>query len=261
MGPLARTSRDCAHVLNAIAGPDQRDPYSAPYLWEPLSIPAKPSLEGLRIGWSDKFFFDNVDPEIRTSTESALRAFHEWGATIVELDLGWLDDVVALSHVILPAEACSALDPYLHRREDFGSEVLPLFEAGRLIPAYEYLQAQRLRRLYRDRAQSQIWANVDLLLGPSTAITAPRIGETSVALPGGGPVEVRAASTRLVRAFNVLGNPAHSFVAGFHSNGLPMSLQLVGAAFGEASVLAAAIRFEEELNLHRRMPPESGFTV
>lgn len=261
MGPLARTSRDCAHVLNAIAGPDQRDPYSAPYLWEPLSIPAKPSLEGLRIGWSEKFFFDNIDPEIRTATESALRAFHEWGATIVELDLGWLDDVVALSHVILPAEACSALEPYLHRREDFGAEVLPLFEAGRLIPAYEYLQAQRLRRLYRDRAQSQIWANVDLLLGPSTAITAPRIGETSVTLPGGGPVEVRAASTRLVRAFNVLGNPAHSFVAGFHSNGLPMSLQLVGAAFGEARVLAAAIRFEEELNLHRRMPPESGFTV
>lgn len=254
MGPLARTSRDCAHVLQAIAGPDSRDPYCATSSTPMASIPSKPSLEGIRIGYSEKFFFDNVDPEIRQSTEAALRAFHEWGATLVPLELGWLDEVVALSHVILPAEAASAVESHLHRRADFGPEVLPLFEAGRLIPAVEYIQAQRLRRLYRQRAKTEIWNQVDLLLGPSTAITAPKIGESTVTLAGGLTVEVRAASTRLVRAFNVLGTPAHSFVGGFHSNGLPMSLQLIGAPFADSKVLAAAIRFEEELNLHRRMP-------
>lgn len=254
MGPLARHSRDCLHVLNAIAGPDSRDPYSRPHPYNAIQIPARPSLEGLRIGWSAEFFFDGVDPEIRRMTEAALQAFASWGATLVELKLDWLREIVAISHVILPAEAASALEPHLHRRQDFGAEVLPLFEAGRLIPAVDYLQAQRLRRQLRLRMQREVWNSVDVLLGPTTAITAPRIGEQSVTLGDGSNVEVRAASTQLVRAFNVLGTPAHSLVGGFHSNGLPMSLQIVGPPLGEQNVLRMAIRFEEEHGFSQRKP-------
>ncbi len=254
MGPLARTSRDCLAVLNAIAGPDPRDPYSRSAPFTPIAIEDKPSLRNLRIGWSEDFFLENIDPEIRRMTQTALNAFAEWGATIVPLRLGWLREVVAASHVILPAEAASVLEPHLHRRDDLGPEVRPLFEAGRLIPAVDYLQAQRLRRLYRQKAQAEIWPACDLLLGPSTGITAPRIGEQSVTLPDGSSLEVRAASTLLVRAFNVLGVPAHSLIGGFHSNGLPMSLQIIGPPLGEQSVLRAAIRFEEETQFFRREP-------
>lgn len=255
MGPLARSTRDCAAVLNAIAGPDSRDAYCSRRPFSPVQIPATPSLAGLRIGFSEDFLLEGVDPVIRTMVLNAVRAFHEWGATTVELSLGWLRDVVALSHVILPAEAASVLEPHLARRDELGPEIRPLFEAGRLIPAVDYLQAQRLRRLYRARATREIWNRCDVLLAPSTAITAPRIGEQSVTMPGGLSLEVRAASTLLVRAFNVLGTPAHSIVGGLHSNGLPMSLQLIGAPFQEQTVLHAATRFEEETGHFRLKPP------
>ena len=255
MGPRAPTSRDCAAVLNAIAGPDPRDAYSASQPFSALDIPAVPSLNGLRIAFSEEFLLESIDPEIKAMVESALRAFHEWGATLVPLKLGWLRDVVAISHVILPAEAASVLEPHLGRRDELGPEIRPLFEAGRLIPAVDYLQAQKLRRLYRAKAQAEIWNHCDILLAPSTGITAPKIGEQTVTLASGQAVEVRAASTLLVRAFNVLGTPAHSVIGGFHSNGLPMSLQIIGPAFTEATVLAAGARFEHETGHYRAHPP------
>ncbi|WP_035957776.1 amidase [Bryobacter aggregatus] len=255
MGPLAQTSRDCAAVLNAIAGPDARDAYCRKQPNEAISIPDHPSLAGLRIAYSSDFLLEAVDPEIRAMVESALRAFHEWGATIVELKLGWLREVVAVSHVLLPAEAASVMEPHLGRREDFSPEVRPLFEAGRLIPAVDYLQAQKLRRLYRAQSERDIWSHCDILLAPSTGITAPKIGEQMVTLSTGQQLEVRAASTLLVRAFNVLGTPAHSVVGGFHSNGLPMSLQLIAKPGADAKVLHAGARFEEETGHFRRRPP------
>ncbi|MFN8812658.1 MAG: amidase [Acidobacteriota bacterium] len=255
MGPLAPTSRDCAAVLNAIAGPDPRDAYSASQPFSPVNIPPVPSLTGLRIAFSEEFLLESIDPEIKAMVESALRAFHEWGATLVPLKLGWLRDVVAISHVILPAEAASVLEPHLGRRDELGPEIRPLFEAGRLIPAVDYLQAQKLRRLYRSKAQAEIWNHCDILLAPSTGITAPKIGEQTVTLPSGLDVEVRAASTLLVRAFNVLGVPAHSTIGGFHSSGLPMSLQIVAAPFREAAVLAAGARFEQETGHYRNPAP------
>ena len=255
MGPLALTSRDCAAVLNAISGPDSRDAYARKEAFPQITIPSQVKLEGLRIGFSEEFLLEGIDPEIRAMVESALRAFHEWGATVVQLKLGWLRDVVAISHVILPAEAASVIEPHLSRREDFGAEVLPLFEAGRLIPAVDYLQAQKLRRIYRAKATSDLWKHCDVLISPSTAITAPKIGEQIVTLGSGQQLEVRAASTLLVRAFNVLGTPAHSIVGGFHSNGLPMSLQLIAKPLADATVLAVGARFEDETTLYRRKPP------
>ncbi len=255
MGPLAQTSRDCAAVLNAISGPDPRDAYSSKDPLPQIAIPDQPKLEGLRIGFSEEFLLEGIDPEIRAMVESALRAFHEWGASIVQLKLGWLRDVVAISHVILPAEAASVVEPHLSRRDDFGPEVRPLFEAGRLISAVDYLQAQKLRRIYRAKAASELWKLCDVLISPSTAITAPKIGEQTVTLASGQELEVRAASTLLVRAFNVLGTPAHSIVGGFHSNGLPMSLQLIAKPLADASVLALGARFEDETALYRRKPP------
>jgi len=255
MGPLARTSRDCAAVLNAIAGPDRRDAYSSKAAFTPIHIPATPNLNNLRIGISEEFLLEGVDPEIVAMVHTAARAFHEWGAKIVPLKLGWLRDVVAISHVILPAEAASVLEPHLSRRDDLGPEIRPLFEAGRLIPAVDYLQAQKLRRLYRAKSDNEIWTQCDILIAPSTAITAPKIGEQAVTLASGQQLEVRTASTLLVRAFNVLGVPAHSVVGGFHSNGLPMSLQLIAKPFAEASLLAAGARFEDETGHFRHKPP------
>ena len=255
MGPLAQTSRDCAAVLNAIIGPDHRDAYCRREALPTINIPDLPKLDAMRVGFSPEFLLEGIDPEIRAMVDNAIRAFHEWGATPVELKLGWLREVVAISHIILPAEAAASLEQHLHRRSEIGPEILPLFEAGRLVPATDYLQAQRLRRLYRAQAERDIWQHCDILLAPSTAITAPKIGEQLVSVGGSQQLEVRAASTMLVRAFNALGTPAHSVVGGFHSNGLPMSLQLIARPLADAKVLHAGARFEQETGHYRRRPP------
>ena len=110
MGPLAQTSRDCAAVLNAIIGPDHRDAYCRREALPTIHIPDLPKLDAMRVGFSPEFLLEGIDPEIRAMVDNAIRAFHEWGATTVELKLGWLREVVAISHIILPAEAAASLD-------------------------------------------------------------------------------------------------------------------------------------------------------
>jgi aspartyl-tRNA(Asn)/glutamyl-tRNA(Gln) amidotransferase subunit A len=124
------------------------------------------------------------------------------------------------------------LQPYLDRRDDFGADVLSLLDQGRLVSATDYIDAQRLRKLYQKR-WAELWDIVDLVFTPTTPIQAPLIGQAKVA-----DEDVRLASTRFVRPFNVLGLPALSIPLGTSS--LPVALQIVGPPSGEPELLAAA---------------------
>jgi len=152
-------------------------------------------------------------------------------------------EINAVSRVILLAEASAMMEPHLRDRSQFGSDVLALFDQGRLIPATDYVNAQRLRRKMR-RDFDQLWNSVDCMFTPTTPNTAPRIGERTVRL-GGQEEEVRLASTRLVRAINLLGLPALSLPCGLSGAGLPAGLQIIGPAFEEALVLRVGAALEE----------------
>ena len=107
-----------------------------------------------------------------------------------------------------------------------------------MLPATDYINAQRLRR----RMQldfHRLWKEVDCFVTPTTAITAPRIGETSTTINGESE-DVRLATTRFVRAINLLGLPAISVPCGKDRRGLPVGLQIIGKAFGEATILKVA---------------------
>jgi len=130
------------------------------------------------------------------------------------------------------------MEPHLAQRDQFGADVLALLDQGRLLPATDYVNAQRLRRAMQ-REFAALWPRVDCLFTPTTPITAPRIGETSTTI-GGETEDVRLASTRLVRAINVLGLPAVSIPCGSDRRGLPIGLQIVGKPFAEALILRVA---------------------
>jgi aspartyl-tRNA(Asn)/glutamyl-tRNA(Gln) amidotransferase subunit A len=148
-----------------------------------------------------------------------------------------------VGRVILMAEASAVMEPYLERRESFGPDVLALLDQGRLIPATDYIHAQRLRRAMRSEFQ-QVWREADCLLVPTTPHTAPRIGQTTVRVDGRGE-DARLAATRLVRGINVLGLPALSMPCGLSPGGLPMGLQIVGPAFQEALILRVGAALED----------------
>jgi aspartyl-tRNA(Asn)/glutamyl-tRNA(Gln) amidotransferase subunit A len=238
MGPLTRSVRDAGAVLNVIAGYDPRDETTSRRPVENYVPDMEPSLKGLRIGMPEKFYLDRLDPDVDSAVRAAFRTAESHGAEIVPLPVPDIDAFNTVARLILLAEATAALEPYLERRDQFGEDVMALLDQGRLIPATDYINAQRLRRKMQREFQA-LWSRVDCLFTPTTPITAPRIGETTTKI-GGELQNVRLATTRFVRAINLLGVPAVSIPCGRDQRGLPIGLQIVGKPFAEAVILRAA---------------------
>jgi aspartyl-tRNA(Asn)/glutamyl-tRNA(Gln) amidotransferase subunit A len=141
-------------------------------------------------------------------------------------------EINIVGRLILLVEATACMEPYLARRGDFGEDILMLLDQGELISGADYVNAQRLRRLYQ-KQWAKVWEHCEVVLTPSASVEAPLIGQTTI-----NGEDVRAVSTQFARPFNVLGLPAVSVP--IHASGLPVGLQVVGKAFEEREVLAVA---------------------
>jgi aspartyl-tRNA(Asn)/glutamyl-tRNA(Gln) amidotransferase subunit A len=242
MGPLTRTVEDAAITLEAIAGPDPHDESTAPAARRTFTSQIEEDITGLRVGIPANFFFSNVEPDVRRGVERAISAAETAGAVIQEVHVPDPAGLNALARLILLAEASAVMEPHLHRRGDFGADVLALLDAGRFISATDYVNAQRIRRRMQ-REWEGLFRTVDVLFTPTTPITAPKIGETTVKV-NDVEEDARLASTRLVRGINALGLPAISIPRGQAANGLPVSLQIVGRAWQEKTIVNAAAALE-----------------
>jgi aspartyl-tRNA(Asn)/glutamyl-tRNA(Gln) amidotransferase subunit A len=238
MGPLTRSVRDAGAVLNVIAGYDARDETSSRRPVENYVPDIEPSIRGLRIGLPENFYFERLDPDVDAAVRAAFSAAESHGAEIVPLRVPDIAAINTVARVILLAEASALLEPHLEHRDLFGGDVLALLDQGRLLPATDYINAQRLRRGMQ-REFAGLWPRVDCLFTPTIPIAAPRIGETTVSA-GSENEDVRLAATRLVRAINALGLPAVSIPCGADRRGLPIGLQIVGPPFAEALILRVA---------------------
>ena len=243
MGPLTRTVRDAALLLESIAGRDDRDSTSARRPAEDFVPEPECSIRGLRIGLPEAFFFDMLDPEVDAAVHTLLARAAALGAEVRPVKLPDMEAVNAVARVILLAEASAALAPHMERRDLVGADVRALLDQGRLVPAVDYVNAQRLRRAFT-REFARVWHEVDCLIVPATPAPAPRIGETTVNL-GGREEDVRLAATRLVRGVNLLGLPALAMPCGLTAAGLPVGAQIIGPAFQEALVLRVGAALED----------------
>jgi aspartyl-tRNA(Asn)/glutamyl-tRNA(Gln) amidotransferase subunit A len=243
MGPLARNVRDAALMLNAIAGYDRRDPASARRLRSDYVPPEGCDIRGLRLGIPEEFFFQRLDPEILFAVQRAVTRAESLGAVIKPIRLPGIEAVITAGMVVQFSEVSAVLEPHLKDRAQFGRDVLALVDQGRFLSAADYINAQRLRRQVQIDFRA-VWKEVDCLVTPTTAIAAARIGETRVRVADVED-EVRAATTRLVRAFNVLGYPALSMPCGLTTGNLPIGLQIVGRPFAEPLVLRIAAALED----------------
>jgi aspartyl-tRNA(Asn)/glutamyl-tRNA(Gln) amidotransferase subunit A len=145
------------------------------------------------------------------------------------------------------------MTPYLSDRSRFGADVLLLLDQGRLLPASDYVNAQRLRRI-QQREFGKVFEHCDVLMTPTAPMPAPRIGQTEVEL-GGVTEDTRLASTRFVRAINLLGLPALSLPCGFTKDELPIGAQIIGRPFDEATVLWVGAALEDAMEFSRSVPP------
>ncbi len=257
MGPLARTVRDCALILNAMAGYDERDPASVPMPAEDFLPPeGKVSLEGLRIGMPSSFYFERADGEVVAAVQAMARVAQAAGATLVEVRV---PDLLALNQATLMVqlpESTRSIDPFSTRTHLLGKAVTPNVERGKTVSALDYLNA--LAAIERFRGEfAELFTRCDVLFAPSTPITAPAIGAAQVTIDG-VEEDTRLATTRLMRGANALGLPAMSIPSGFSASGMPMGLQVMGPAWAEGRVLRVAAAIEDRTDFHRRRAPMLG---
>jgi aspartyl-tRNA(Asn)/glutamyl-tRNA(Gln) amidotransferase subunit A len=243
MGPLARSVRDAAAVLTVIARHDPRDPASSRRAAEDFVPEAGVSIRGVRIGVPENYYFDRVDPDVEAGVRGLLRLAATLGAEIRPVRVPDIAALNAVARVILLAEASAVYESQMQDRSKFGVDVLALLDQGRLIPATDYVNAQRLRRRLRQQF-AELWRDVDCLVAPATPAPAPRIGQSTVTL-GGEEEDVRLAATRFARGINVLGLPAVSLPCGLTAEGLPAGAQIIGPAFSEAALARVGAALED----------------
>lgn len=244
VGPLGSCVEDCALALAAIAGHDPRDPSSAV---EPVPVyTAEPQkrLDGLKIGVPRNFFFTGIDAEVEASVKAAIAAMEKLGSEVVEIQV---PDIAAINAIQIVVQLAEVAAVYTGERDAsrFSPATWGLLEQGRLIQATEYVNAQRLRSIFR-RQFNAVWQQVHVLAVPVTPITAPLMTDTTVNI-NGVDEDVRMASTRLMRTANLLGDPALAMPCGKSKAGLPIGLQMMGAPFSEPVLLRVAGTLEAVL--------------
>jgi aspartyl-tRNA(Asn)/glutamyl-tRNA(Gln) amidotransferase subunit A len=242
IGPIASTVRDVAVSYNAMA--------VKPSGYVP---PAQVDIRGLRIGLPQNFFFDRLDLDLAAAVRKAVQSAAALGARIVEVRLPDMDAINVVARTILLVEASAVHLPNLHRRAEYGADVLALLDQGRLISGTDYVDAQRLRRI-QIREFSKLWSQVDCIFAPATPTAAPKIGQTTMEI-GGVSDDVRLATTRVVRGINALGIPALAMPCGFSQSGFPLGLQILGAPRQEDKLLRVGAAIEDATGLAGRKPP------
>ena len=253
-GPMTRSVRDSAIVLNALAGYDARDPSSANVPSADFTEGIDAGIKGLKIGAPTDFFYDVIDPEVAEAVCAATGVLKSLGATVERIPLPALNQALGISGTLLVTEAAETLfDKLRDRPEDIGEDVRARLYLGAMTPAADYIRAQRARRAYNEQV-AETMREYDLLVAPSVATGAPRIDQETVEIAG-RTENALSLMSRLTRPFNLTGQPAISVPCGFTSDGMPIGMQLAGRAWDEATVLRAAYAYEEATAWGERRPP------
>jgi aspartyl-tRNA(Asn)/glutamyl-tRNA(Gln) amidotransferase subunit A len=250
IGPMTRTVRDAALMLNEMVKPDARDWFALPYDGRDYTASLDEGVKGLKIAYSPTLGFARVDPEILAALDVAAKQFAALGASVEQVDPGFADPI-DMFHVhwfigahnatmALPKEKFAMLDPGLQKTA----------EAGARITTKEYLQAQNERGKL-GVAMKRFHETYDLLLTPALAVlpfTAGRLAPESMG------DAYWTAWTPFTYPFNLTQQPALTVPCGFSKSGLPMSLQLVGPMHREDLLLRAGAAYEAATDWHKPRP-------
>ncbi len=272
IGPMTRDVYDCATVLEAIAGHDERDSttFNAPVPQYHQSI--EKSVKGMTIGIPKEYFVSGMETGVESSIQEAIRTYEKLGMKIQEVSLPNTQYALPVYYLLLFAEASSNLarfdgtrfglsvsenakdviDIYLQtRHEGFGDEVKRRIMLGAYAlsagyyDAY-YLKAQKVRTLLRRDFETAL-ASCDILLAPTCPTTAFKLGEKT-----NDPLEMYLSDIYVV-ATNPAGVPALALPAGF-SNNMPVGMQLIGKHLDEQTLFQVGHAYQQVTDWHKQLP-------
>jgi aspartyl-tRNA(Asn)/glutamyl-tRNA(Gln) amidotransferase subunit A len=273
VGPLARTSDDCAVLLSAIAGHDPRDSTSVPEPVPDWLSQADRGVAGLRLGLPREYFVEGLDSEVEQAVRAAARQLEQLGASLVEVSLPHTRYAIATYYLIATAEASANLARYdgvryghrapgatgltemyeESRSQGFGAEVKARIMLGTYAlsagyyDAY-YLKAQKVRTLVRGDFL-EAFQSCDAILTPTSPTAAFKLGEKV-----GDPLQMYLSDIFTISC-NLASLPGMSIPCGFTRAGLPVGLQVLGRPFDEASLFRIGHAYQQATDWHARRPP------
>ena len=256
-GPLARTVRDSAMMLQVVAGYDPRDPSSIREAPPDFVAALDRDIRGLRIGWTPDFGFAASDAEVLESTSSAARVFEELGCSLDESELSLDSPFDPWWTLFIAASYAGYGDLLESHPDDLTWYVRDALEAGAKVTGTEYNTALG----QRDRMIGQYgdeFERFDLLMSPTMPVTAFPVDKLPETI-GGRPVYPNPTYGfhPFTYPINTIGHPAASVPCGFSSDGMPIGLHIIGRKGDEATVLAASAAFERARPWAHHMPPVS----
>lgn len=257
VGPITRSAAEAALVLKVLAGSDPADETASrrPVPDYPGELSAR--IRGLRIGVMHRWFFEALDPQVAAAVGQGLEKLLGLGARQVEVELPLLEEALGAHRAIIFPEASAFHRPYLaERSQDYADDIRTLLLAGLFLPAVDYLAALQARRIIR-REWANVFEKIDILITPTTPVTATKFGDQTADVPG-GPKPLVRAYLDLTLPFNLTGYPAITIPCGFSKSGMPIGMQLVGKPFTESMLLRAAHQYQQETDWHLRRPPAAG---
>jgi len=246
IGPLTRSVRDSALMLQVIAGYDPLEPSTVPVLVTDYTARLGEAVGGLKMGMPTHHYFELLDPEVETAVRQALAALEKLGTELREVALPMMQYAGAL-RITGMADSVVTHEPFLAtHRQDYGPDVLYRTLAGQFVLGRDYSKAMKVQRLIKEE-HARVLQEVDVLVTPTAPVPAPPIGAKAVTL-GGTAYQVRGPGSGVISRntspSNATGLPAITVPCGFTAAGLPIGLQLIGRPFEEALLLQVAHAYE-----------------
>ena len=252
VGPMTKTVKDAAGLLQITAGFDHKDPTTVNTPVDDYLGGITGNVEDLVIGVNEDYFFHRVDSKVEKLVRDAIQTLVEKGAKVKEVKIPalqyaeWAELITSLSE----ASAIHHTD-LKNRPDDFGNDIRMLFELGELPTAVEYLQAQQVRRQLKQDF-NKAFEEVDVLAAPTLPVLPNDIGDDFADI-NGEKVDLINNIIRFMGPENLTGLPALTVPCGL-SDGLPVGLQLIGPAFRETTILNAGYAVEQTNPLQGQKP-------
>lgn len=258
VGPMTRSVRDAALMLNVVAGWDAKDPGSSSAPVPDFTADLGKEVKGFKLGVPRGYFAEHLHPDVKNALDVAIRKFTDLGMEVRELELSTAKHAGnAFMGIIVPESAAYHQKWLHHAAAEYGIDVRLFVELGELMLAKDYLAAQKVRTLIREDFGRAL-GDVDILLTPTVAApAAKRHGHpifVNVKYPDGYVEDVFWAYCRLTMPISMAGVPTLAIPGGFSQEGMPIGLQLTGRAFDEQTVFRVAYAYQEATDWHLRRP-------
>ena len=254
-GPISRTVEDAAITLTAIAGRDERDPYT----WE-RPVPdfragLNGNIQGLRIGLiAEQIEEETTATDTRDAVLRALGVLGELGAVVEEVSIPLTAHGAVLAQIPLVVEPALNMKEWVRDRlQDYGHNNQIGLLTGSIFPAYAYQKAQKLRTMFRNQVHEAL-ERYDVLVTPTSSVAALPIVEDPIRSSKEDAAPLGYLQTR---TFNLASAPAVSIPCGLSDDGMPVGLQIGGRPGDDQTVLNVAYAFEQATEWHRQRPPHA----